>query len=103
MTRETHARTLLALSWGLIVSVAAYAAMRAVQAWTATPMDPAAIAPSIHVPFFWRILTVAYAGGFAAFIAATIARRHLDAVARALPPAALAAALLLALQSLVWP
>jgi hypothetical protein len=97
------ARAAIAIGWGLAVSVAAYAVARAAQAIASPPLDPARIAPSAHVPFFWRALTSGYAGGIGSFVAAVLALRHENALARALGPAVVAAAALLAIEVLFWP
>ena len=87
MKSATRTGTALAVAWGLVVAVAAYAVMRAVQPLASAPMNPAAIARSLHARFFWRMLTVGYAGGFAAFVPRSLARERAAAVARALAPA----------------
>jgi hypothetical protein len=93
----------IALVWGLVVAVGAYAIVRAVQSFTGPNADPAALTWSIHAGFFWRVWTVAYLGGFAAFIAFVVARGRPQAAARALAPAIAVAAALLALQSAFLP
>ena len=58
---------------------------------------------SAHAGFFWRVWTVAYLGGIAAFITFVVARGRTAAAARALAPAIAIAAALLALQSAFLP
>ena len=93
----------ISLAWGLVVSVGAYAVVRAIQRIFGTAPDPAAIAWSVHAGFFWRVWTVTYLGGFAAFIAFLVTRGRPHAAARALAPAIAVAAALLALQSAFLP
>jgi H+/Cl- antiporter ClcA len=93
----------IALAWGLVVAVGAYAIVRAVQSVTVAAADPAALTWSIHTGFFWRVWTVVYLGGFAAFVAFIVARGRPQAAARALAPAIAVAASLLALQSAFLP
>jgi hypothetical protein len=95
--------TLLSLAWGLVIEVAAYAVMRIRQGLTGPQGDPAAISWSVHSGFFWRVLTVAYGGGIAAFIAFLQVYRRVDSTTRALPPAVAIAGGLLALQSTFFP
>jgi H+/Cl- antiporter ClcA len=93
----------IALAWGLVVTVGAYAVVRAVQSVVSPDPHPAALVWSAHAGFFWRIWTVAYLGGIAAFVAFVVARGRPGAAARALPPAIAVAAALLALQSALLP
>ncbi len=85
------------------MAVGAYAIVRAIQSAIGTAPDPAAIGWSIHAGFFWRVWTVVYLGGFAAFVAFLVARARPHAAARALAPAIAVAATLLALQSAFLP
>ena len=91
------------MAWGLVAAVAAYPALRILQFLATSRQDPSAVVWSVHSGFFWRALIVAYGGGFVAFVGWVIARRHIEAAARALAFATLAAALLLALQALFVP
>ena len=95
--------TVLALAWGLVIEVDAYAAMRVVQVLTGPQANPAAISWSVHSGFFWRVLTVAYGGGIAAFVAFLVVRQRVALAARALVPAVALAGGLLALQSTFFP
>ena len=100
---DTAVTGAIALAWGLVVAVGAYAVVRAIQRGLGTAPDPAAIAWSIHAGFFWRVWTVAYLGGFAAFVAFLVGQRRPLATARALAPAIAVAATLLALQAAFLP
>jgi H+/Cl- antiporter ClcA len=100
---ETAATCAIALAWGLVVTVGAYAVVRVIQSVLSPDPHPAALVWSAHAGFFWRIWTVAYLGGIAAFVAFVVARGRPAAAARALPPAIAVAAALLALQSLLLP
>jgi hypothetical protein len=100
---DTAVTCAIALAWGLVVAVGAYAVVRAIQRVIGTAPDPAAIAWSVHAGFFWRVWTVAYLGGFAAFVAFLVARGRPLAAARALAPAIAVAATLLALQAAFLP
>jgi hypothetical protein len=90
-------------AWAIVVAVGAYAGMRAVQVLASPPLDPTATSWSIHSGFFWRMLTVEYGGGIAAFIAFLVVRRRFEAAASALAPAIAVAGGLLALQSVLFP
>jgi hypothetical protein len=100
---ERLAGALVALAWGLVVAVAAYALLRAEQAFRGPGPDPAAVVWSPHAGFFWRSWTSMYMGGIAAFAASLLARGRAEAAARALLPGVLGAAGLLALVSLLLP
>jgi hypothetical protein len=93
----------LSLAWGIVVAVAAYAVMRAVQFLLYPDPYPATLVWSAHAGYFWRAWTVGYAGGIASFVAFLVVRRRAAAAARALPVAVGAAATALALQSLFLP
>jgi hypothetical protein len=93
----------VALAWGSTLAVAAYALMRAGQALSSPEVELLQAAPSAHIGFFWRSLNAAYLGGIGAFVAAAMARARPEATARALGPALVASACLLAAQALVWP
>jgi hypothetical protein len=101
--RELATTAALAIAWGLVVAVAAYAIVRAIQSLLVPDLNPAALVWSPHAGFFWRIWTVAYVGGFAAFVAFVVARGRRSAAARALAPAVAIAAALLALQCVFLP
>ena len=93
----------IALGWGLVAAVSAYAVVRMIQFFASADPDPAALVWSAHAGFFWRVWTVSYAGGIVAFVAFVLARGHTAAAAKALVPAIGAAALLAALQSALFP
>jgi hypothetical protein len=93
----------LSVAWGLVVAVAAYAIVRAVQFFLYPDPNPATLVWSAHAGFFWRAWTVSFAGGLAAFVASLLVRGRLAGAARALGPAIAASAALLALQSLLLP
>jgi hypothetical protein len=101
--RELTTTAALAIAWGLVVAVAAYAIVRAIQSLLLPEPNPAALVWSPHAGFFWRIWTVAYVGGFAAFVAFVVVQGRRSAAARALAPAVAIAAALLALQSVFLP
>jgi len=93
----------LSLAWGLVVAVGAYAVVRSIQFALYPDPNPAAVVWSAHAGYFWRVWTVAYGGGLAAFIVLPVARRHVEGCARALGPAVGIAAALLALQAALFP
>ncbi|HZU81892.1 MAG TPA: hypothetical protein VE987_03200 [Polyangiaceae bacterium] len=93
----------ISLAWGLVVSVGVYAAVRCVQFFVYPDPNPAAPAWSAHAGYFWRVWTVAYAGGMAAFVVRLVARGHVEAAARGLVAAVYAAAVLLGLQVVFFP
>ena len=92
----------VALVWGLIVAIAGYAVVRVVQHLLFPEPDPAALVWSAHAGFFWRVWTVAYAGGMAAF-AVFVAPHRTGLAARALAPGIAVAASLLVLQTIFFP
>jgi H+/Cl- antiporter ClcA len=100
--RDAIAAT-VSVAWAMVVAVGAYAGMRVVQVLASPPLDPTATSWSIHSGFFWRILTVEYAGGIAAFVAFLVVRRRFEAAASALAPAIAIAGGLLAVQSVFFP
>ncbi len=89
--------------WGLVVAVAAYAGIRAIQYFVYPDPNPATLVWSAHAGYFWRAWIVAYAGGIAAFVAFPLVRAHFEPAVRALAPAVAAAAALLALQAALLP
>jgi hypothetical protein len=91
------------LTWGLLASVAGYAIMRAFQAVFVVQPDPSRVAWSVHAGFFWRALTVSYAGGIATFIGGAVTSANLHASARRLPVAVAIASGLVAAQTLFFP
>ena len=101
MKRDAIA-AMVSVAWAMVVAVGAYAGMRVVQVLASPPLDPAATSWSIHSGFFWRILTVEYAGGIAAFVAFLVVRRRFETAASALAPAIAIAGGLLAVQSVFF-
>lgn len=99
--RRIAATCAVAAAWGLVVAVAAYAVVRTVQSLGLSEPEPPALVWSPHAGYFWRIWTVVYLGGAAAFVAFVVAQGRPHVAARALAPAIAVAAALLALQS-VW-
>jgi hypothetical protein len=93
----------VSLAWGLVVAVGAYAIARSIQFVLDPDPNPAAVVWSAHTGYFWRMWTVCYAGGIAAFVVLPVARRHIEGCARALGPAVGIAATLLALQAALFP
>jgi hypothetical protein len=89
--------------WGVVVSVGGYGVMRMFEVTFGNEPDPAKVVWSPHSGFFWRCLTVLYAGGIAAFVAWAAAKGHREAATRALGPALAIATGLLALQALFFP
>jgi hypothetical protein len=100
---ETAVTGAIALAWGLVVAVGAYAVVRAIQKVVYPDPNPAALVWSAHAGFFWRVWTVAYLGGVATFVTFVVARGRTTAAARALAPAIAVAAALLVLQSVFLP
>jgi len=94
---------IVSIAWGLVVAVAAYAIVRGIQFFVYPDPNPATLVWSAHAGYFWRMWTVAYGGGIAAFVALLLSRRHLELSVRALAPSAAVAAALLALQTAFLP
>ncbi len=103
MRPETRVSLTVSTAWGLLVSIAAYAILRAVQALLFPAPDPARLVWSAHAGFFWRAWTVTYAGGMATFVTLALVRGQTERAARALAPAVVVAATLIALQSVFFP
>jgi hypothetical protein len=101
---EGFARGAVSLAWGLVVAAGAYAILRSVQGLRAPPgPNPATVVWSAHAGFFWRSWTAGYIGGMGAVVASTLARGRLEAMARALLPAVVAAAALLVVATMLFP
>jgi len=93
----------VSISWGMVVSVSAYALMRTIQVLLYSDPNPPAVTWSVHAGYVWRVLSVVYGGAMAAFVVLLIARRRVEGCLRALGPALVIAAALLALQALLFP
>jgi hypothetical protein len=93
----------VALAWGLVVAIGAYAMTRAIQLLVHPDPNPALVVWSAHAGYFWRAWTVSYAGGIAAFVALLVARERVEASARSLILAIGVTAVLLALQAAFFP
>ncbi|HEX3772497.1 MAG TPA: hypothetical protein VHV30_16580 [Polyangiaceae bacterium] len=91
----------IALAWGLVVAVSGYAIVRAIQHVVYPEPNPATLVWSAHSGFFWRVWTVAYAGGIASFAVRAVADPA--RAAKHLPTAVVIAAGLLAVQALFVP
>ena len=103
MRRDVAIPAAVALAWGMAAAVGAYAIVRTVQFFVYPDPNPATLVWSAHAGFFWRSWTCAYAGAIAGFVAYVPTKRHLEASVRALGPAVAAVAILLALQTAVFP
>lgn len=103
MKSERLARGALSLAWGLVAAVTAYALLRATQVLRAPEANPATVVWSPHAGFFWRAWTAAYIGGMAATMTAVVSRGRVEGAARALAPAVVVAAGLLALVTALLP
>jgi len=103
MIREARAAIATSLGWGLVLAVAGYAVMRSLQVVLGHEPDPATAPWGPHSAFFWRCLTMFYAGGMASFVAWVLSKGHLPAAARGLARAIPVAALLVALQAICFP
>ncbi len=103
MKNETAVTGAISIAWGLVVAVGAYAVVRAIQKVVYPDPNPAALVWSAHAGFFWRVWTVGYLGGVAAFVTFVVARGRTSAAARTLPPAIAVATALLVLQTVFLP
>jgi hypothetical protein len=93
----------VSIAWGMAISVGAYAVMRASQSLLSPDPNPTEVVWGIHAGYVWRVWTVTYAGGIAAFVVFLMARRRLEDWARALAYAMTIASVLLALQTALFP
>jgi len=100
---NSRAAIITSLAWGLVVAVAGYAVIRSGEVLLGTDPDPAKVGFSLHAGFFWRSLTMLYAGGITSFVAWAASRGHPHAAARGLVAAIPIATALLALQALFFP
>jgi hypothetical protein len=96
-------QVVVSLAWGIVAAIAGYALARAIQSVASPDPDPAAVVWSAHSGYFWRVLTMGYAGGIAAFVALLVARQRCDAASRGLVSAIGVATLLLVLQAALLP
>lgn len=87
----------------LALAPGVYALLRLASAWAFPEPNPAEVLWSAHSGYVWRLATAAYASSLLGAAAAFAASRRPDAIARALPPAAIASALLLAAQAMLVP
>ena len=93
----------LALAWGLLVSVGLYAVVRAIQFFIFPDPNPALVVWSAHAGYFWRVWTVVFAGGLAAFSAYVAALRGAERVARGLVPGLFVTTILVGVQVALLP
>jgi hypothetical protein len=93
----------VSLCWGCVVGVGAYAVVRGIQFFLYPDPNPATLVWSAHAGFFWRCWTCAYAGGLAAFVAFLFTQQRFDRSVAALAPAIAVAAVLLAVQVIIFP
>ena len=93
----------LALVAACTTAAALYALLRLAQALIFAEPDPALVIWSEHAGFFWRALTVGYAGGMVGFVTWLVSARHAGRVAVVLARAVPIAAALLAAQGLLVP
>jgi hypothetical protein len=93
----------VSVAWGLVVAVAAYAIMRAVQSSLYPEPNPSAVIWSAHAGYYWRVWTASYAGGIAAFVVLLTMRGGVESSARVLVAALGIAAALLGLQAALFP
>jgi hypothetical protein len=103
MKRDLFVAIAVSLAWGLVVAVGAYAIVRTTQRLLYPDPNPSLAIWSAHAGYFWRVWTVSYGGGIAAFVVLLIARRSVSGPAHALVPALGIAAALLALQAALLP
>lgn len=103
MKRDAVVGGAISLSWGFVVAVGTYAVIRTIQFFLNPDPNPSAVVWSAHAGYFWRVWTVSYAGGIAAFVVLLVARKHAVGWARALIPAIGVVAALLALQGALFP
>jgi hypothetical protein len=103
MKRDSLTIAAVSVAWGLVIAVGGYAIVRALQFFSSPEPNPSQLLWSVHAGYFWRVWTVAYAGGIASFVVLLIARKRVEILARALTPAIGIAAALLALQAVFFP
>jgi hypothetical protein len=103
MSQSLRQRLALGVMGASVTAVGLYAVLRIVQYYLFPDPNPAMVIWSAHAGYFWRIWTVAYAGGMAGMAAFAAASRDPARVARALLPALTVAALLIAAQGTLVP
>jgi hypothetical protein len=103
MKRDDVPLVAVSAAWGLVIAVGAYAIVRATQLVASPEPTPTQLVWSVHAGYFWRALTVAYAGGMSAFVLLLVARGRVEVLARALVPAIGVTTALLALQAALFP
>jgi hypothetical protein len=86
-----------------VVAVGLYAVLRVVQYYLFPDPNPAMVIWSAHAGYFWRMWTVAYAGGMAGMAAFAAAARNPVRVARVMLPALTVASVLIAAQGALVP
>jgi hypothetical protein len=100
---DRRARLGLAFIAACVSSLALYAILRFVQSRLFAEPNPATIIWSAHAGYFWRCLTVAYAGSMLGFLAYGAAKRTPERVVRALLHALTVAVVLIVLQGVLLP
>jgi hypothetical protein len=103
MTRRRGVACGVAIGWGLVATVGAYASSRTFQSFVSPDPNPAMLVWSAHAGYFWRALTAGYAGGITAFVVFLVARHRPEPMARALAPGVVVAAAILVLQAAFVP
>jgi hypothetical protein len=93
----------VALAFGSVLAVLAYAALRVLEITLFPEPDPAIVIWSDRSRFVWRALIAAYLGGMGVFGGYALGGRSARAAASLLPTVVLGAAVLLALQGALWP
>jgi hypothetical protein len=100
---DRRSRVGLGFMAACVSTVAFYASLRLVQAKLFPEPNPATIVWSAHAGYFWRCLTVSYAGVMCGFLAYAGARRHAELVVRGLATTMTVAVAIIVLQSLFVP
>jgi hypothetical protein len=100
---STRTRLALAAMSACVTATALYAVVRGVQWVLVREPNPATVIWSAHAGYFWRMLTVVYAGGMAGMLGWLEAGRDPVRMARALAVGVVIAGLLLAAQGVLLP
>jgi hypothetical protein len=103
MTSRDRSALLLAVVWAFVFAVALYAATRIAQVLFVYEPNPATILVSARSGYYARALLALFGGGLFGFSAYAYGRSDARRLVRPLRAGMLAAALLLALQSLFAP